>query len=136
MKRKLEPALGVPAPPTGAQVNNYSGTVNIHNHYHAPPSPSYAYKLDPKLDWLPPVPPESDVFQDALKTIFTKARAAGVGAGIHQGMPPTTAGMTPDDATRWITQCGCNVYVHAADVNLFATQLARDLKSIRAAASS
>eukprot|EP00966_Prymnesium_polylepis_P021330 490519-Prymnesium_polylepis.1 len=67
---------------------------------------------------------ESDIFQDALKTIFCKARAAGIGAGIHQGMPPTTAGMTPDDATRWIVEFGCNVYVHAADVNLFATQLA------------
>ena len=75
---------------------------------------------------------ESPIFQDALKTIFTKARAAGVGAGIHQGMPPTTPGMTPDYASLWIND-GCNVYVHAADVNLFATQLKRDLLSIRGA---
>ena len=81
----------------------------------------------------------SDEFQQAVKTIFQKARAAGVGAGIHQvsgwqwhvqtpncclqGMPPTTPGMTPEFATKWISEYGCNVYVHAADVNLFSTQV-------------
>merc|ERR1711988_1869869 len=70
------------------------------------------------------------IFQDALKTIFTKARAAGVGAGIHNGMPPTTPGMTPEYAKRWVEDFGCNVYVHGADVNLFAAQLKRDLASI------
>ena len=74
---------------------------------------------------------ESPVFQKALETIFAKARKANVGAGIHMGMPPTTAGMTPDMATRWITEYGCNVYIHAADVNLFATQLKRDLAQIK-----
>ena len=78
---------------------------------------------------------ESPVFQKALETIFGKARKANVGAGIHMGMPPTTAGMTPDVATRWITEWGCNVYIHAADVNLFATQLKRDLSQIKLAAS-
>ena len=73
------------------------------------------------------------IFQEALRSIFTKARAAGVGAGIHQGMPPTTPGMTPDMATKWIEEFGCNVYVHAADVNLFATQLKRDLSQIKRA---
>lgn len=73
---------------------------------------------------------ENPVFQDALRTIFSKARAAGVGAGIHNGMPPGTAGMTTDFAQRWISDFGCNVYVHGADVNLFAAQLKRDLSSI------
>ena len=41
--------------------------------------------------------------------------------------------MTPEFAARWISEYGCNVYVHAADVNLFATQLTRDLKTIRGA---
>merc|ERR1712232_1416112 len=72
-------------------------------------------------------------FQEALRTIFGKARAAGVGAGIHNGMPPGTPGMTTDYAQRWISEFGCNVYVHGADVNLFAAQLKRDFASIRGA---
>lgn len=75
----------------------------------------------------------SPIFQEALKTIFTKARAAGKGAGIHNGMPPTTPGMTPEYATTWVKDYGCNVYVHGADVNLFSTQLKGDLGKIRAA---
>ena len=74
---------------------------------------------------------ESPVFQEALRTIFGKARAANVGAGIHQGMPPTTPGMTPDYAGKWVGEYGCNVYVHSADVGLFATQLKRDIGAIR-----
>merc|ERR1711972_1305078 len=74
---------------------------------------------------------ESEIFQSALRTIFGKARAAGVGAGIHNGMPPGTPGMTPDYAKRWLQEFGCNVYVHGADVNLFAAQLKRDLKVVR-----
>ena len=38
-------------------------------------------------------------------------------------MPPTTPGMTPEFASKWISEYGCNVYVHAADVNLFSTQV-------------
>ena len=71
----------------------------------------------------------------AQQEMLTKARKAGVGAGIHQGMPPTTPGMTPDFASRWIKEYGCNVYVHAADVNLFSTQLKRDLLSLRGASN-
>lgn len=70
------------------------------------------------------------IFQDALKLIFSKARAAGVGAGIHNGMEPGTPGMTMDFVQRWISW-GCNVYVHGADVNLFAAQLKRDLATAR-----
>ena len=76
---------------------------------------------------------EHPKFQAALKTIFGKARAAGVGAAIHQGVPPTTPGMTPEDASRWIRDYGCNVYIHAADMSLFVTQLKGDLSKIRAA---
>lgn len=72
----------------------------------------------------------SPIFQDALKTIFSKARAAGVGAGIHNGMEPGTPGMTMDFVQRWISW-GCNVYVHGADVNLLAAQLKRDLAAVR-----
>ena len=68
MKRKLEPAVGVRAPPPGAQVTYNITNYNTHNdystHYHAPLSPSYTYKPPPELDWLPPVPPGSKVFQD------------------------------------------------------------------------
>jgi len=79
---------------------------------------------------------ESDKFQNALQTIFSKARAAGKGAGIHQGMPPTTPGMTPEFASKWIKDYGCNVYVHAADVNLFSSQLKGQLAQIRKAAGT
>jgi 2-keto-3-deoxy-L-rhamnonate aldolase RhmA len=79
---------------------------------------------------------ESETFQQALKTIFAKARAANVGAAIHQGVPPTTPGMTPADAARWIGELGCNVYVHAADLNLFVTQLSRDLAAVREATAT
>mmetsp|Transcript_72668 Transcript_72668/g.133089 ORF Transcript_72668/g.133089 Transcript_72668/m.133089 type:complete len:270 (-) Transcript_72668:29-838(-) len=79
---------------------------------------------------------ESPVFQNALKRIFGAARKAGVGAGIHNGMPPGTKGMTTDYAKRWIEEYGCNVYVHGADVNLFTAQLKRDLSTIRQEGSS
>lgn len=77
---------------------------------------------------------ESPVFQSALRVIFAKARAAGVGAGIHQGMPPSTPGMTPDVASAWIA-AGCNVYVHSADVGLFADGLQSDLARVRGGAA-
>jgi hypothetical protein len=74
MKRKLEPALGVPAPPPGAQAVYNNCTFNTHNdystHYHAPLSPSYTYKPPPELDWLPPVPPGSKVFQDKYGGLY------------------------------------------------------------------
>ena len=73
---------------------------------------------------------ESPIFQSALREIFGIARERGVGAGIHQGMPPSTPGMTPAFAKAWLA-AGCNVYVHAADVNLFSDALARDLATIR-----
>jgi hypothetical protein len=73
MKRKLEPAVGVPAPPPGAHVTyniTYNNDYSTHHHHHVPHSPSYAYKLDPKLDWLPPCPPDSDVFQDDRGNLY------------------------------------------------------------------
>ena len=73
MKRKLEPALGVPAPPPGgATYNNctFNNDYSTHQHYHAPPSPSFAYKLPSKLAWLPPCPPDSDVFQDEYGKLY------------------------------------------------------------------
>ena len=39
--------------------------------------------------------------------------------------------MTPEFASKWISEYGCNVYVHSADVTLFSTQLKRDLCTIR-----
>lgn len=73
---------------------------------------------------------EHPKFQAALRTIFSKARAAGVGAGIHQGKPPNEPGCTVVDSARFLTE-GCNVYVHSSDVSLFKTQLQSDLERIR-----
>ena len=72
------------------------------------------------------------IFQNALKEIFQKARKLNIGAGIHQGMPPDTPGMTPEFATKWIGH-GCNVYIHGADVGLFSCQLKNGLSEIRKA---
>ena len=51
-------------------------------------------------------------------------------------MPPTTPGMTPEFASKWINDYGCNVYVHAADVNLFSTMLKTNLATIRSATNT
>jgi hypothetical protein len=64
---------------------------STHNHYHAPPSPSYTYKLDPKLDWLPPCPPGSKVFQDDRGRLYKQCMSRGCPhRSISLFAPPTT----------------------------------------------
>jgi len=70
------------------------------------------------------------IFQNALKAIFSKARAAGVGAGIHNGKEPGTPGTTMDFVQQWISW-GCNFYVHGVDASMFSAQLKRDLAMVR-----
>lgn len=70
-------------------------------------------------------------FVAACRTIWQKARAAGVGAAIHQGKPPDTPGCTPADEINWL-KSGCNVLVHGSDVTLFTTNLKNHLREIRA----
>ena len=73
---------------------------------------------------------EHPTYRAAVRTIFEKARAAGVGAGFHQGKPPNTPGCTPADEIEFI-KWGCNVLVHGSDISLFTTKLKEDLKTIK-----
>ena len=41
-----------------------------------------------------------------------------------------TPGLTLDYVQTWIREYGCNVYVHSADVNLFAAKLNTDLTTL------
>lgn len=61
-------------------------------------------------------------FREAARTIFQKARAAGVGAGIHFW----------DDLelARAFIADGANLYIHSSDVQLFSRHLQSDLAAI------
>jgi len=62
-------------------------------------------------------------FLAACETIFSKARAAGIGAGIHFWG-------SIDDQRRWLAM-GANLLIHSADIMLFQKQLTMDLQAIR-----
>lgn len=64
-------------------------------------------------------------FAEAVKTIFTKARAHGVGAGIHYWE-------SLEVEIGW-GQAGGNLIMHSSDVALFGQGLKRDLEALRAA---
>lgn len=62
-------------------------------------------------------------FLSACQTIFSKARAAGIGAGIiFWG--------TIQQQRRWL-EMGANLLIHSADLTLFQKHLTADLKAIR-----
>ena len=63
-------------------------------------------------------------FIEAVDTIITKARAAGVGAGIHFWT-------SMDLEIRW-ARMGANLIMHSADTLLFAAQLRGDIARFRA----
>jgi 4-hydroxy-2-oxoheptanedioate aldolase len=65
-------------------------------------------------------------FLGACETIFLKARAAGVGAGIHFW------GEIEQQAH--FLKLGANLLIHSADITLFKKHLAADLQAIRQAA--
>ncbi len=65
-------------------------------------------------------------FLEAVRTIFRKARAAGVGAGIHfWGDFELEAGFIRD---------GANLLIHSADVTLFQKHLRLELAAVKGAA--
>ncbi len=67
-------------------------------------------------------------FREAARTIFAKARAAGVGAGIH---------FWDDlDLEREFIAEGANLFIHSSDVRLFTANLTRDLQFLRTGRSS
>lgn len=64
-------------------------------------------------------------FDEAAKTIFRKARAHGVGAGIHfwEGIEQEVA---------W-SRAGANLIMHTSDQSMISQQLERDLEELRTA---
>lgn len=63
-------------------------------------------------------------FLEACETIFRKARAAGVGAGIH-----FWGGV--EQQARFLT-LGANMLIHSADISLFQKHLRLELEAVRA----
>lgn len=66
---------------------------------------------------------EHPKFLSACETIFRKARAAGVGAGIHFWG-------AVEQQVRFLAM-GANMLIHSGDITLFQTGLRRDLAAIR-----
>ena len=64
-------------------------------------------------------------FDRAVREILTKARAAGVGAGIHFWGDL-------EQEIEW-ARCGANLFLHSADVMLFTSALRSDLNRARRA---
>src|SRR5213076_646100 len=62
-------------------------------------------------------------FREAVRTIFRKARAAGVGAGIHfWGDLDLEAAFVRD---------GANLLIHSADISLFQKHLQLELNALK-----
>jgi 4-hydroxy-2-oxoheptanedioate aldolase len=65
-------------------------------------------------------------FREAARAIFQKARAAGIGAGIHfWGDPEQQAAFIRD---------GANMIIHSADITLFQKHLRLELAAVKKAA--
>ena len=64
-------------------------------------------------------------FLSACATIFRKARAAGVGAGIHSWG-------SVEEQVRFLT-CGANLLIHSADILFFSKGLRQDLTALKKA---
>jgi 4-hydroxy-2-oxoheptanedioate aldolase len=62
-------------------------------------------------------------FLEACKTIFSKARAAGVGAGIHFWGDPSQQAQ--------FIELGANLLIHSADILLVKKHLTAELKAVR-----
>ncbi len=63
-------------------------------------------------------------FEEAIRTIISKSRAAGVGVGIHHNFMR--------QQIRWV-KSGANLVMHSSDVSSFVRMLTREFQEIRAA---
>ena len=64
-------------------------------------------------------------FRTAVRTVFKKSRAAGIGAGMHHAcIPPKLE--RQDQGEDWLKD-GCNLFVHATDFDLFKRTLKNEL---------
>lgn len=70
-------------------------------------------------------------FQTAVKAIFTKARAAGVGAAIHHIGEMFGDGMSNADAATMVRDWGCNVIVTGGDLVFFIHGLQKAMREIK-----
>jgi 4-hydroxy-2-oxoheptanedioate aldolase len=68
-------------------------------------------------------------FKAACVEIFQKARAAGVGAGIHTGNVTTST----LEMEKFFVENGCNLLFHASDIQLFREKLKFDLRRLKEA---
>jgi len=74
---------------------------------------------------------QHQTFQDAVKTIFSKARKAGVGASIHQIGPLFGPGMDYTTAGTMVRDWGCNNIVVGGDLALFISGLQQSVNHIK-----
>lgn len=65
-------------------------------------------------------------YLDACETILGKARARGLGAGVHTIYPDHRI----DHEVRW-ARAGANLLIHAADIILFAEGMRRELAELK-----
>jgi len=70
-------------------------------------------------------------FKEAVKTIFSKARAAGVGASIHHIGSLFGAGMENCDAARMVGEWGCNNIILGGDLVFFIGGLQKAVKEVK-----
>jgi len=69
---------------------------------------------------------EHPKFDAAVREIITKARAKGIGAGIH--FWPSTA-----QTAKWANEVGLNLIIHHADMSIFCVAMQREINEIRKA---
>lgn len=70
-------------------------------------------------------------FKEAVKTIFTKARAAGVGAAIHHIGPLFGEGLEEEDAAVMVSKWGCNNVVLGGDLTFFLLGLKTGIRKLK-----
>eukprot|EP00039_Didymoeca_costata_P022331 m.346530 g.346530 ORF g.346530 m.346530 type:complete len:337 (+) comp29477_c0_seq1:18-1028(+) len=74
---------------------------------------------------------DCEIFQTAVKEIFSKAKKAGVGAAIHHIGEFFGPGMQNKDAGTMIRDWGCNVMVTGGDLAFFVHGLQQSVKEIK-----
>jgi hypothetical protein len=67
-------------------------------------------------------------FLEAMQTILGKARAAGIGAGVHHAC--TNGFFAHEKGEKWL-EMGCNFFVHSTDIHLFKNKLDEELAAFK-----
>ena len=69
-------------------------------------------------------------FEEACRTIFRKARAVGIGAGVHSFYGDVAQEIS------WINEVGANLIIHSADIVAFAKGMSADVSRMRNASKT